>query len=72
MYGLIVLGVIFIIFIVVIIVNAKIVPQANAYVVERLGAYHATWETGFQFSAIAHFGIKIVHFFWLKHRRHLA
>ncbi|WP_373482507.1 SPFH domain-containing protein [Acetobacterium sp.] len=47
MYGLIVLGVIFIIFIVVIIVNAKIVPQANAYVVERLGAYHATWETGF-------------------------
>ncbi len=47
MYGLIVLGVIFIIFIVVIIVNAKIVPQANAYVVERLGAYHSTWETGF-------------------------
>lgn len=47
MYGLIVLGVIFIIFIVVIIVNAKIVPQANAYVVERLGAYHTTWETGF-------------------------
>jgi len=47
MYGLIVLGVIFIIFIVVIAVNAKIVPQANAYVVERLGAYHSTWETGF-------------------------
>ena len=47
MYGLIVLGVIFIIFVVVIIVNAKIVPQANAYVVERLGAYHTTWETGF-------------------------
>jgi len=47
MYGLIILGVIFIIFIVVIIVNAKIVPQANAYVVERLGAYHTTWETGF-------------------------
>ncbi|MBC3898024.1 MAG: peptidase [Firmicutes bacterium HGW-Firmicutes-4] len=47
MYGLIVLGVIFIIFIVVIVVNAKIVPQANAYVVERLGAYHTTWETGF-------------------------
>lgn len=47
MYGLIVLGVIFIIFIVMIIVNAKIVPQSNAYVVERLGAYHTTWETGF-------------------------
>ena len=24
----------------------KIVPQAKAYVVERLGAYHATWQTG--------------------------
>ena len=26
--------------------NIKIVPQAHAYVIERLGAYHATWETG--------------------------
>ena len=26
--------------------NIKIVPQANAFVVERLGAYHATWGTG--------------------------
>ena len=24
----------------------KIVPQANAYVIERLGAYHTTWGTG--------------------------
>jgi len=24
----------------------KIVPQANSYVIERLGTYHATWETG--------------------------
>ena len=24
----------------------KIVPQSNCYVVERLGVYHATWETG--------------------------
>lgn len=47
MVGFILLMVLFIIFIVVIIVNAKIVPQANAYVVERLGAYHKTWETGF-------------------------
>ncbi len=28
------------------IVNIKIVPQANAYVVERLGSYHKTWQTG--------------------------
>ena len=26
--------------------NIKIVPQAHAYVVERLGAFHATWNTG--------------------------
>ena len=28
----------------------KIVPQARAYVVERLGAYHATWNTGLHFT----------------------
>ncbi|MBC8545892.1 SPFH/Band 7/PHB domain protein [Clostridiaceae bacterium NSJ-31] len=27
----------------------KIVPQATVYVVERLGAYHATWQTGIHF-----------------------
>ena len=31
---------------VVIIACINIVPQANAYVVERLGMYHATWKTG--------------------------
>ncbi|MBQ9880243.1 MAG: SPFH/Band 7/PHB domain protein [Clostridia bacterium] len=30
----------------VVIANIKIVPQSKAYVVERLGAYYATWETG--------------------------
>ncbi|MBS4959477.1 MAG: SPFH/Band 7/PHB domain protein [Clostridiales bacterium] len=30
----------------VIISNIKVVPQAYAYVVERLGAYHETWSTG--------------------------
>ncbi len=29
-----------------IIANIKIVPQASAYVVERLGAYQATWDVG--------------------------
>ena len=32
--------------IVLIVANIKIVPQARAYVVERLGTYHATWNTG--------------------------
>lgn len=29
--------------------NIKIVPQARAFVVERLGAYHATWDVGLHF-----------------------
>lgn len=32
--------------IVLIVANIKIVPQSRAYVVERLGAYQATWQTG--------------------------
>jgi len=29
----------------------KIVPQARAMVIERLGTYHATWETGIHIKA---------------------
>lgn len=35
-----------IIVLIVIISNIKIVPQASAYVMERLGAYQNTWQTG--------------------------
>ena len=38
--------VIFLIAISVICYCVRIVPQAKAYVVERLGAYHSTWHTG--------------------------
>ncbi len=31
---------------VLVIANVKIVPQSRAYVVERLGAYQSTWQTG--------------------------
>ena len=34
---------------IIIVRNIKIVPQAHAFVVERLGAYHATWSTGLHF-----------------------
>ena len=34
---------------VVIIASIKIVPQSRTYVIERLGAYHTTWETGVHF-----------------------
>lgn len=30
-------------------VMLRIIPQANAYVIERLGSYHATWEHGVHF-----------------------
>jgi len=38
-------GIIFLIFI----ANVKIVPQARAFVIEYLGAYHTTWKTGIHF-----------------------
>ena len=44
------LFVIIIILIIIVISNIKIVPQAHAYVVERLGAYNATWGTGLHFA----------------------
>lgn len=44
-YLLIILAVV----VIVIIANIKIVPQAHAYVVERLGAYYKTWGTGLHF-----------------------
>lgn len=47
--GMIALIVIIILIAAVIIANLKIVPQAYAYVVERLGAYKATWSTGLHF-----------------------
>ena len=47
MPGLIVtFSVVLVLLIVVLIGNIHIVPQANAFVVERLGSYHATWKNG--------------------------
>lgn len=45
--GFILLAFLVLIIVVLVIVNTRIVPQAHAYVIERLGAYHSTWETGF-------------------------
>ena len=33
----------------VLVLNIKIVPQSKAYVIERLGAYNDTWQTGIHF-----------------------
>lgn len=47
--GLIV-GLLFILLVLVVLaLNIKIVPQATVYVIERLGTYYATWETGLHF-----------------------
>ena len=47
MLGTLFIIVVLIIFILAVIVaNIKIVPQAHAFVVERLGAFHASWGTG--------------------------
>lgn len=34
---------------IILIANVKVVPQAHAYVIERLGAYQMTWDTGLHF-----------------------
>ena len=34
------------IFVAVLVANIKIVPQAHAYIIERFGAYHTTWNVG--------------------------
>lgn len=42
------LGILIILFIIVV-ANIKIVPQANAYIIERFGAYSTTWAVGLHF-----------------------
>ncbi len=44
-FALVLIGLI-VVLILIVISNIKVVPQANAYVLERLGAYHSTWSTG--------------------------
>ena len=42
----IVLGVLAVLAIVVIVTNIQVVPQSKAYVIERIGTYYTTWNTG--------------------------
>ena len=44
--GLIAAAVIAVILLILIVSNIQIVPQARAYVIERLGTYSTTWKTG--------------------------
>lgn len=46
MWWIYVIAALVLLVIIIIISNIKIVPQSKAYVIERLGAYRCTWETG--------------------------
>ena len=58
-----ILGLVFILIVLVVFSCIKVVPQAKAYVVERLGAYQETWNTGIHFKmpfiATDPWGIKV-------------
>lgn len=43
---IVIIGLIILALAALIFVNIKIVPQSKAYVIERLGTYHTTWQTG--------------------------
>lgn len=45
----IILGIIVVLLVSLFTANIRVVPQANAFVIERLGAYVATWEVGLHF-----------------------
>jgi len=44
-----ILPIIAVLIIVILVSNIKVVPQARAFVIERLGAYSTTWKTGIHF-----------------------
>ena len=47
--GPFIVGILVVIVVLILISTVQIVPQARAYVVERLGAYQATWDVGVHF-----------------------
>ena len=48
-FGFLIIAILFILAIVILIKNIRIVQQAKAFVVERLGAYQTTWNVGLHF-----------------------
>ena len=47
--AIVIVAVLIILVAIIMISNIKVVPQAYAYVIERLGAYQSTWGTGLHF-----------------------
>ena len=48
-FGFVIIAILFLIAIAILVKNIRIVQQAKAYVVERLGAYQTTWTVGLHF-----------------------
>ena len=48
-FGPVLTGVVVLLVVVTIIRNIRVVQQARAFVIERLGAYHTTWNVGLHF-----------------------
>lgn len=44
--ALVALLVVVLIVLLILVLNIKVVPQSRAYVIERLGTYKTTWQTG--------------------------
>lgn len=49
MPAIVILILVIVLFAIILVSNIKIVPQAQVYVVERLGSYYATWDNGIHF-----------------------
>ena len=49
--GLIIAAIVLLVLILLVVSNIRVVPQATECVVERLGAYYTTWQTGLHFKA---------------------
>ena len=48
-FGFIIIAILFLLAIVILVKNIKVVQQAKAVVIERLGAYQTTWTVGLHF-----------------------
>lgn len=46
--GWVIIVLVIIVLFCLVLANVRIVPQSKAFVVERLGTYSATWQTGIQ------------------------
>ncbi len=44
--ALIVAGIVVLVLVIILVCSIKIVSQTDKYIIERLGAYYKTWDTG--------------------------